>query len=130
VASAALPVLRFTVVRARESELRHNLREIRSAIDQYKDLADQSLLRVQVGSEGYPPDLDTLVDGVTYGGSGTEKVRMLRRVPIDPLTGKAEWGMRSLQDDTDSTSWGGNNVFDVYSKSNGIALDGTKYSDW
>jgi general secretion pathway protein G len=129
-ASAALPIFRFTVVRARERELRHDLREIRSAIDKYKDLADQSLVRVEVGSEGYPPDLETLVDGVSYGGSGTEKIRMLRRIPVDPMTGRAEWGLRSVHDDPDSTSWGGNNVFDVYSKSNGTALDGTKYSDW
>lgn len=129
-ASAALPLFRFTVVRARERELRHNLREIRSAIDKYKDLADQTLIRVEVGSEGYPPDLETLVDGVSYGGSGTEKIRLLRRVPVDPMTGRAEWGLRSVQDDPDSTSWGGNNVFDVYSKSIGTALDGTKYSQW
>jgi len=129
-ASAALPIFRFTVVRARESELRHNLREIRGAIDRYKDLADQLLVQVQVGSEGYPPDLETLVDGVSYGGTGTEKIRLLRRIPVDPMTGKAEWGLRSVQDDPDSTGWGGSNVFDVYSKSTGTALDGTKYSDW
>ena len=129
-ASAALPLFRFTVVRTREHELRHNLREIRSAIDKYKDLADQSMIRVEVGSEGYPPDLETLVDGVAYGNSGTEKLRLLRRIPVDPMTGRAEWGMRSVQDDADSTSWSGNNVFDVYSKSTGTALDGTKYSEW
>jgi general secretion pathway protein G len=129
-ASAALPVFRFTVVRARESELRHNLREIRGAIDKYKDLADQLLIQVQVGSEGYPPNLETLVDGVSYGGTGTEKIRLLRRIPVDPMTGKAEWGMRSVQDDPDSAGGGGSNIFDVYSKSTGTALDGTKYSDW
>ena len=129
-ASAALPIFRFTVVRARESELRHNLREIRGAIDRYKDLADQLLVQVQVGSEGYPPDLQTLVDGVSYGGTGTEKIRLLRRIPVDPMTGKADWGMRAVQDDPDSTGSAGSNVFDVYSKSTGTALDGTKYSDW
>lgn len=126
--SAALPVFKYTVVRSKEYELRHNLREIRDAIDRYKAVADLNLVRVQVGSEGYPPDLETLVKGVPYGAS-TEKIRFLRRIPVDPMTGRAEWGLRSVQDDPDSTSWGGNNVFDVYSKSQGTALDGTKYSD-
>jgi len=95
-------------------------------------LADQQKIRVEVGSEGYPPDLDTLVKGVALGGTGAggKNIRFLRHVPVDPMTGRAEWGMRSVQDDPDSTSWGGSNVFDVYSKSTGIALDGTKYSDW
>ncbi|HXA00164.1 MAG TPA: type II secretion system protein [Candidatus Dormibacteraeota bacterium] len=129
-ASAALPVFRFTVVRSREIELRHDLREMRNAIDQYKDMADRNLVQVQVGSEGYPPDLETLVKGVEYGGSGQQKVRFLRRIPIDPMTGRADWNVRSVQDDPDSTGGGGNNVFDVHSKSQTTALDGTKYSDW
>ncbi|HXJ44090.1 MAG TPA: type II secretion system protein [Bryobacteraceae bacterium] len=130
--SMALPVARFTVIREREKELRLDLREMRGAIDKYKDMADQQKIRVELGSEGYPPDLETLVKGVAVGGSGAagKNMRFLRRVPKDPMTGRVEWGMRSVQDDPDSTSWGGKNVFDVYSKSSGTALDGTKYSDW
>jgi general secretion pathway protein G len=130
--SMALPIAKFTVIREREKELRLDLREMRGAIDKYKDLADQQKIRVELGSEGYPPDLDTLVKGVAVGGSGAagKNMRFLRRVAKDPMTGRAEWGLRSVQDDPDSTSWGGKNVFDVYSKSTGTALDGTKYSDW
>jgi len=130
--SAALPVARFTVVRQREAELHQDLREMRNAIDRYKDLADRNMIRTEIGSEGYPPDLESLVKGVALGGAGAsgKNIRFLRRVPIDPLTGKTEWGLRSVQDDPDSTSWGGSNVFDVYSKSQGTALDGTKYTDW
>jgi len=130
--SMALPIAKFTVIRQREKELREDLRDMRRAIDKYKDLADQQKIRVELGSEGYPPDLDTLVKGVSVGGSGAagKNMRFLRRVPKDPMTGRTEWGMRSVQDDPDSTSWGGKNVFDVYSKSSGMALDGTKYSDW
>jgi len=131
-ASAAIPIQRYTIVRQREAELRRDLREMRDAIDRYKDLADSNKIRVQVGSEGYPPDLDTLVKGVAVGGAGAtgHNIRFLRRIPVDPMTGQIDWGMRSVQDDPDSQSWGGNNVFDVYSKSTGTALDGTKYSDW
>ena len=130
--SMALPLARFTIMRQRERELRLDLREMRTAIDKYKDLADQQKIRVEVGSEGYPPDLETLVKGVAIGGSGAsgKNIRFLRRIPVDPITGRAEWGLRSVQDDPDSTSWGGNNVFDVYSKSTGTALDGTQYSTW
>ena len=130
--SMALPIARFTIIREREKELRMDLREMRNAIDKYKDLADQQKIRVEVGSEGYPPDLDTLVKGVAVGGGGAtgKNMRFLRRVPVDPMTGHADWGLRSVQDDPDSTSWGGNNVFDVYSKSTGTALDGTPYSTW
>jgi len=130
--SMALPIAKFTVIRQREKELREDLRDMRRAIDKYKDLADQQKIRVELGSEGYPPDLDTLVKGVAVGGSGAagKNMRFLRRVPKDPMTGRTEWGLRSVQDDPDSTSWGGKNVFDVYSKSSGTALDGTKYSDW
>jgi len=130
--SMALPVARFTVIREREKELRFDLHEMRGAIDKYKDLADAQKIRVELGSEGYPPDLDTLVKGVSVGGTGAagKNMRFLRRVPKDPMTGRVEWGLRSVQDDPDSTSWGGKNVFDVYSKSTGTALDGTKYSDW
>jgi general secretion pathway protein G len=130
--SMALPIAKFTVIREREKELRLDLREMRQAIDKYKDLADQQKIRVELGSEGYPPDLETLVKGVAVGGSGAagKNMRFLRRIPKDPMTGRVEWGLRSVQDDPDSTSWGGKNVFDVYSKSAGTALDGTKYSDW
>jgi len=207
-ASAAMPVARYTVQRKKEAELHSDLREMRDAIDRYKDAADRNLIRVEVGTEGYPPDLDTLVKGVDmvsqpngagiagatnpgqpvtsltnpggtssgfgasgfgssgsgfgssgsgFGSSGSggssglgnafgqtnssgssnqgqdlvRHVRFLRRIPVDPMTGKAEWGMRSVQDDPDSTSWGGKNVFDVFSKSTSTSLDGTtKYSDW
>jgi general secretion pathway protein G len=127
-ASAAVPLVRITIVRSREAELRRSLREIRNAIDRYKDMADTLAFQTEVGSNGYPPDLETLVKGLTI--SGNRKVRFLRRIPVDPMTGKREWGMRSVQDDPDSTSWGGSNVFDVFSTSQGTALDGTKYSDW
>lgn len=130
--SAALPIARFTIVREREKELRRDLRDMRSAIDRYKDYSDRGMIRTEVGSEGYPPDLDTMVKGVAIGGSGAngKNLRFLRRVPVDPMTGQTDWGMRSIQDDPDSQSWGGKNVFDVYSKSQAMALDGTKYSDW
>jgi len=164
-ASAALPIARMTVQRQREAELRRVLREMRSAIDRYKDDADKNLIRTEVGSQNYPPDLQTLVDGVTVsvpanapagisasalatasGGSagasaGTSatstlgsdvpnKVRYLRKIPVDPMTGKAEWGLRAVQDDPDSDSWSGHNVFDVYSQSTATGIDGTKYKDW
>src|SRR3982074_620229 len=129
-ASAALPIAKFTVIRSKESELHRELREMRDAIDRYKDAADRNQIRVELGSEGYPPDLETLVKGVQLGASSDKKIRFLRRIPGDPMTGRAAWGLRALQDDPDSTSWGGKNVFDVYSKSQGTAQDGTKYSDW
>jgi general secretion pathway protein G len=179
-ASAAMPVARYTVKRQKEAELHRELREMRDAIDRYKDAADRNLIRVEAGTEGYPPDLDTLVKGVdlvsqqgggiagattpgqplvpatgfggAFGGFGSSfgqnqtqgqssgssqgqdlirHVRFLRRIPVDPMTGRAEWGMRSVQDDPGSSSWGGKDVFDVFSLSSGMALDGTtKYSDW
>lgn len=130
--SAALPIARFTVVREREKELRRDLRDMRNAIDRYKDYSDRGMIRTELGSEGYPPDLDTLVKGVALGGAGAsgKNVRFLRRIPVDPMTGQADWGLRAIQDDPDSQNWGGKNVFDVYSKSQGTALDGTKYTDW
>jgi general secretion pathway protein G len=130
--SAALPIARFTVVRERERELRHDLRDMRNAIDRYKDYADRGMIRTELGSENYPPDLDTLVKGVAMGGAGAggKNVRFLRRIPVDPMTGTTDWGLRAIQDDPDSQSWGGKNVFDVYTKSQGTALDGTKYTDW
>jgi general secretion pathway protein G len=126
-ALAVLPLARISVRREKERELRRDLWEMRDAIDRYKDAADRGMFQIKLGSEGYPPDLDTLVQGVDVGG---KKVRFLRRIPVDPMTGKAEWGMRSMTDDPDSTSWGGQNVFDVYSESQANAIDGTKYSDW
>jgi general secretion pathway protein G len=127
-AGAAEPMVRITIVRSREAELHRNLREIRNAIDHYKDMADAMAFRTEVTSNGYPPDLDTLVKGVVIAGN--KKVRFLRRIPVDPMTGQRDWGMRSVQDDPDSTSQGGDNVFDVFSKSQGTALDGTKYASW
>ena len=126
--SAALPIAKYSIIRQREAELHRDLREMRDAIDRYKDAADRNQIRVEVGSEGYPPDLETLAKVVNL--SGDRKIRFLRKIPVDPMTGSAEWGLRAVQDDPDSTSWGGKNVFDVYSKSTGTALDGTKYSDW
>jgi general secretion pathway protein G len=128
--SMALPVFRYTVIRQKEAELHYDLRTMKDAIDRYKDLADQHKFRTEVGSENYPPDLETLVKGVQLGAGDDKRLRFLRKIPIDPMTGRADWGLRSISDDPDSTSWGGKNVFDVYSKSSGTALDGTKYSDW
>jgi general secretion pathway protein G len=128
--SAALPIVRYTMVHKKEALLHYDLRQMRDAIDRYKDLADRNLIRVEVGSEGYPPDLETLVKGVQLGAGNDRKIRFLRSIPKDPITGQAEWGLRAVQDDADSTSWGGKNVFDVYSKSQGTASDGTRYVDW
>jgi len=128
--SMALPVFKYTVIRQKEAELHYDLRTMKDAIDRYKDLADQHKFRTEVGSENYPPDLETLVKGVQLGAGDDKRLRFLRKIPVDPMTGRADWGLRSISDDPDSTSWGGKNVFDVYSKSSGTALDGTKYSDW
>ena len=128
--SMALPIFRYAVTREKESELRYDLRTMKDAIDRYKELAEQHKFRTEVGSDNYPPDLETLVTGVQLGAGNDKKLRFLRKVPVDPMTGRADWGLRSTGDDSDSTSWGGKNVFDVYSKSTGTALDGTKYSDW
>lgn len=125
--SVALPVVRIRIQRERETELRRALWDMRDAVDRYKDAADRGAFQVKLGSEGYPPDLQTLVDGVDVNGN---KLRFLRRIPIDPMTGNTDWGLRSVQDDPDATGWGGQDVFDVHTKSQGTALDGTKYSDW
>jgi general secretion pathway protein G len=126
-ATAAIPVARFQVKRQKERELRRDLWEMRDAIDRYKDAADKGAMQIKADSLGYPPDLETLVNGVEIQD---KKVKFLRRIPIDPMTGTAEWGLRSNQDDADSDSFGGQNVFDVHTKSQGTALDGTKYSTW
>lgn len=129
-ASAAMPLARVTIVRGREMELRYDMRQMRDAIDRYKDAADKGQIRVEQDTEGYPPDLDTLVKGVQLASAGDKRVRFLRKIPTDPMTGRATWGLRAVQDDPASNSWGGKNVFDVYSLSDGTALDGTKYADW
>jgi general secretion pathway protein G len=149
-ATVALPLVRVTLIRHREEELRYDLRQMRDAIDRYHDDAEKGKFQVQAGTENYPPDLETLKVGVQMttqgiqtlqGGLGglsgqtaqsgpSQKVRYLRAIPIDPMTGTADWGLRSVQDDPDATSWGGQDVFDVYSKSQATGLDGTKYADW
>ena len=126
-ASSAIPIARFKAKRDNERELRRDLWQMRDAIDHYKDAADRGAFQTKVDSQNYPPDLETLVNGVDVQG---KKVKFLRRIPIDPMTGSADWGLRSMQDDPKSDSYGGQSVFDVYSKSPGTALDGTKYSDW
>ncbi|HET7617190.1 MAG TPA: type II secretion system protein [Vicinamibacterales bacterium] len=133
-ASAVMPLARVTVQRQKEAELRRELREMRTAIDKFKDAADAGLIAatdLKAGAEGYPPDLKTLVEGVSVTNDQTgRKLKFLRRIPIDPLTNSTEWGLRSYQDRPDSTSWGGQNVYDVYTKAEGKALDGTNYKDW
>ena len=125
--SLAIPMARIGIKRERERQLRHDLWEMRDAIDRYKSDSERGAFQIKVGSEGYPPDLETLVKGVDVGG---KKVRYLRRIPIDPMTGTTEWGTRSVQDDPDSESSSGDNVFDVFTKSTGTGLDGTQYKDW
>jgi len=132
-ASAILPMGRVAVQRQREIELRRELRVMRRAIDQYKQAVDQGQIGgtdVKLGSEGYPEDLETLVKGVRRVGTVDRKLKFLRRIPVDPMTGTAEWGLRCYQDDSDSTSWCGDNVWDVYSKSTAKGLDGTTYNSW
>ena len=126
-ASAAIPIARFQIKRQKERELRYDLWMMRDAIDKYKDAADRGAFQTKVDSQNYPPDLDTLVKGVDVQ---SKKVRFLRKIPIDPMTNQPDWGTRSMQDEPDSTSSGGQSVFDVYTKSQGTALDGTKYATW
>jgi general secretion pathway protein G len=133
-ASAVMPLAKVTATRTREAELRRDLREMRTAIDKFKDAADLgqiSPIDLKPGNENYPPDLDTLVEGVPAANDATgRKLKFLRRVPIDPMTHSTEWGLRSYQDAPDAKSWGGDNVFDVYTTFDGTALDGSKYRDW
>jgi len=138
--AVAVPFIETTVKREKEIALRESLRQLRQAIDEYKKLADQKKIKVEQDSYGYPPDLETLVKGVEIeeevnlpsGGKTTRKVlvRFLRKIPLDPMTGTYDWGLRSYQDDPDSETWGGQNVYDVYTRSQATALDGTKYRDW
>lgn len=128
--SVALPIARVQIQRTRETELRQDLRQIRDAIDRYKDFADRGMISTEADTFGYPSDLQALVNGVPLKGSSTARYKFLRRIPDDPMTGKPDWGLRSMQDDPDSQSWGGQNVFDIYSKSAGVAMDGTRYANW
>ena len=128
--TTAIPIAKYAVTREKEKELRHALVQIRDAIDRYKDAADHNQIRTETGSEGYPPDLETLTKSLPLGTGGDKKIRFLRAIPIDPMSGQADWGLRAVGDDFDSQHWGGKNVFDIYSQSRGTAMDGTKYADW
>jgi len=128
--SAALPIAKYAVIRQKEAELRRDLLDLRDAIDRYKEAVEKQAIRVGMGTDGYPPDLETLAQAVPLGNADDRKIRFLRKIPVDPMTGRAEWGLRSTTDDWDSKHWGGANVFDVYSLSTDTAMDGTKYSDW
>jgi general secretion pathway protein G len=129
-ATMAVPLARMQVLRSRETELRRDLREIREAIDNYKRLADGGFIVAKADTLGYPPDLQSLVEGEPIRATPKYKYRFLRRIPVDPMTGSKDWGLRSVQDDPDSRSWGGQDVFDIYSKSEAKALDGTSYANW
>ena len=129
-ASVTLPVAKFTSRRTKEMELRAALREMRNAIDEHKRYSDLGLFPVDLGTQGYPAELEILVEGVEVVGQVDRKIKMLRRIPLDPMTGEREWGLRSYQDEPDATSWGGEDVYDVYSLSNGVGLNGIPYSEW
>ena len=129
-AAVAIPLARNAIVREKEVELRRALREMRVAIDRYKEASDLGLIEVTIDTEGYPESLEVLVEGVDQIGAVDRRLRFLRRIPVDPMTGSADWGLRSYQDAPDATSWGGGNVFDVYTRSGATALDGTRYQDW
>lgn len=129
-AAVALPASKYTVRRAKEIELRQALRSMRNAIDEFKRYSDAGLIPVELGTDGYPDELEVLIEGVDLVGQIDKRVRFLRRIPRDPMTGEYEWGMRSYQDDFDSSSWGGENVFDVYSLSEGVGLNKVPYKEW
>jgi len=129
-AMATLPVAKFTAKRSKEAELKSDLREMRMAIDEYKRYSDAGLIPMELGTEGYPKKLDVLVEGVQLVGQVDKKLKLLRRIPVDPMTGKDEWGLRSYQDAPDATSWGGENIYDVYSLSKGAGLNGVPYRKW
>jgi general secretion pathway protein G len=126
----ALPVARNSIRRGKEIELRLYLRQMRNAIDEHKRYSDAQLIPVELGSDGYPTELETLVEGVEVIGQLDRKVRFLRRIPVDPMTGDDEWGLRSFQDEPDANSWGGEDVYDVFSLSEGVGLNGVPYSEW
>ena len=129
-ALVTLPVAKFTAKRSREADLRQSLREMRSAVDEYKRYSDAGLIPVDLGTEGYPKKLEVLVEGVEIVGQVDKKLKLLRRIPVDPMTGKDEWGLRSYQDAWDATSWGGEDIYDVYSLSRGVGLNGIPYRKW
>ena len=129
-AAVALPTAKHSIKRGKEMELRRELRQMRNAIDEFKRYSDAGLIAVELGTDGYPSELEILVEGVEVVGQIDKSVRFLRRIPVDPMTGEAEWGLRSFQDDFDSDSWGGENVFDVYSLSEGVGLNGVPYREW
>lgn len=129
-AGVTLPVAKYAHKRQKEMELRHHLRDMRYAVDEFKRYSDLGLIPVDFDTDGYPPDLDTLVEGVEVVGQVDQRIRFLRRIPVDPMTGEAEWGLRSYQDEPDTSSWGGQNVYDVYSLSEGTGLNGIPYAEW
>ncbi|MEM7483130.1 MAG: type II secretion system protein [Acidobacteriota bacterium] len=129
-ASVTLPVVKFTEKRLKEMELRGHLRSMRGAIDEYKRYSDNGFIPIDLGTDGYPKELETMIEGIEIVGQIDTQIRFLRRIPLDPMTGEAEWGLRSYQDDPDSSSWGGENVYDVYSLSEGVGLNGIPYSEW
>jgi general secretion pathway protein G len=129
-AAVTLPVAKFTAKRSKEADLRASLREMRNAIDEYKRYSDLGFIPIDLGTDGYPKELEVLVEGVEIVGQVDKKVKFLRRLPVDPMTGKDEWGLRSYQDKPDETSWGGENVYDVYSLSRGVGLNGVSYHKW
>lgn len=129
-AGVVLPSVKYTARRTKEMELRADLRSMRAAIDEYKRYSDMGLIPVDLGTEGYPKDLEVLVEGVELAGQVDRKLKLLRRIPVDPMTGEAEWGLRSFQDEPDATSWGGENVYDVYSLSGSVGLNGVPYYEW
>jgi general secretion pathway protein G len=130
IGGAAMPLARYSILRRKEVLLRYDLLEMRTAIDRYKEDADKNKVKAEIGSEGYPQDLDTLVKGVPLSGNTDKKIRFLREIPADPMTGRKDWVLLAIQDDPDATKWGGKNVFDVHSSSQDTALDGTKYNTW
>jgi general secretion pathway protein G len=129
-AAVTLPIAKFSSRRIKEMELRQALREMRAAIDEFKRYSDMGMIPVDLGTDGYPAKLDVLVDGVELAGQVDKKLKLLRRIPIDPMTGEREWGLRSYQDAQNSTFWGGENVYDVHSLSRGVGLNGVRYSEW
>lgn len=130
IAGLAVPLARNAIIRQREVELRRALREIRVAIDRYKEASDLGLIQVTLGTEGYPESLELLVEGVDQIGTVDRQLKFLRRIPVDPMTDSNQWGLRAYGDDPESTSWGGENVFDVYTRSQATAMDGTSYREW